>query len=117
MKVAGATGLGLVLTKMGAIRGIAEAASMSESLADIVNVAATAEAMAVALLGTAIQGAPGYVNADGSKGLAAPLVGVLKAAQSAEQAHLRLPDTCGREAVDAHFQRAEREAHRRWCGA
>jgi hypothetical protein len=86
-KLAGAAGLGLALTKAGAIRGIAEAASMSESVTDIINVAATAEAMAVTLLGAAIKGAPGYVNADGSKGLAAPFVVVLKAAQSAEQAH------------------------------
>jgi hypothetical protein len=69
------------------IRGIAEAASTSESVQDITNVIVTAEAMAVTLLGAAIQGAAGYANADGSKGLAAPLVAVLKAAQSAEAAH------------------------------
>src|SRR5579884_2866766 len=63
---------------------MAAAADASESVADIVNVAATAEAMAVTLLGAAIAGAPGY---DGGKGLDTGLVRVLKAAQAAEQAH------------------------------
>ena len=87
MKLAGATGLGVALTQTDAIRSIAEAASMSESVRDITNIIVTAEAMAVTLLGAAIQGAAGYGNPDGSKGLAAPLVTVLKGAQSAEQAH------------------------------
>ena len=87
MKLAGATGLGVALTQTDAIRSIAEAASMSESVRDITNIIVTAEAMAVTLLGAAIQGAAGYANPDGSKGLAAPLVTVLKGAQSAEQAH------------------------------
>lgn len=70
-----------------AIRGMSEAASMSERVADIINFIATVEAMEVTLLGAAIQGAAGYTNPDGSKGLAAPFVTVLKAAQSAQQAH------------------------------
>jgi hypothetical protein len=68
-------------------RSIPEAASMSESAADVMDIIATAEAMAVTLLGAAIQGAAGYTNPDDSTGLSAPLVSVLKAAQSAEQAH------------------------------
>jgi len=87
IRLAGATGLGLFVTRFGGIRSMAEAAAMSESVTDIINIAATAEAMAVTLLGAAIKGAPGYLNADGSRGLAAPLVTVLKAAQSSEQAH------------------------------
>jgi hypothetical protein len=80
-------GFGEGLTEEDAARGMADAASMSESVRDITNIIATAEAMAVTLLGAAIQGAAGYTNADGSKGIAAPFVTVLKAAQSAEQAH------------------------------
>ena len=83
----GEPGFGEGLTGEDAIRGIAEAASMSESVRDITSIIITAEAMAVTLLGAAIQAAGGYTNVDGSKGLAAPLVAVLKAAQSAEQAH------------------------------
>lgn len=67
--------------------GLADAMAQSEDVSTIINIAATAEAMAVTLLGAAIAGAAGYDNADGSKGLAAPLVSILKAAQSAEQAH------------------------------
>ncbi len=67
--------------------GLADAMAQSEDVSTIINIAATAEAMAVTLLGAAIAGAAGYANADGSKGLAAPLVAILKAAQSAEQAH------------------------------
>jgi hypothetical protein len=93
-------GLGVALTKEEAIPrqrytaerawgygGADDEASMSESVADITNIIVTAEAMAVTLLGAAIQGAAGYTNPDGSKGLAAPFVTILKAAQSAEQAH------------------------------
>jgi len=87
IKIAGATGLGLALTQVKAVRGVAEAAAASESVADIINVAATAEAMAVTLLGAAIHGAAGYMNADGTKGLPAPIVAVLRAAQASEQAH------------------------------
>ena len=80
-------GFGEGLTEEDAARGMADAASMSGSVRDITNIIVTAEAMAVTLLGAAIQDAAGYTNADGSKGLAAPFVTVLKAAQSAEQAH------------------------------
>lgn len=66
---------------------LAVALQQSESVSDIINIAATAEAMAVSLLGAAIAGASGYTNADGSKGLAAPLVTILKGAQAAEQFH------------------------------
>src|SRR5579875_330399 len=60
------------------------AAARSESVSDIINIAATAEALAVTLLGAAISGADRY---DGGKGLGAPLVAVLKAAKAAERAH------------------------------
>jgi len=66
---------------------LAEAAAQSEDVTTIINIAATAEALAVSLLGAAIANAAKYTNADGSKGLASPFVTILKAAQSAEQAH------------------------------
>jgi hypothetical protein len=75
------------MVTLGIQNDLAVAAAQSEDVTTIINIAATAEAMAVTLLGAAIAGAAGYTNADGSKGLAAPLVAVLKAAQSAEQAH------------------------------
>jgi hypothetical protein len=75
------------MVALGLGNDLAVAAAQSEDVTTIINIAATAEAMAVTLLGAAIAGAAGYTNADGSKGLAAPLVTILKAAQSAEQAH------------------------------
>ena len=75
------------MVALGVENDLAVAAAQSEEVTTIINIAATAEAMAVTLLGAAIAGAANYTNADGSKGLAAPLVAVLKAAQSAEQAH------------------------------
>jgi hypothetical protein len=87
IKMAGATGLGLALTQVGAVRGIAEAAMQSEDIGTIINIAATAEAMAVTLTGAVIQGAAGYTNVDGSKGLHPIVVTVLKAYQASEQAH------------------------------
>ena len=75
------------MVTLGLENDLAVAAAQSEDVTTIINIAATAEAMAVTLLGAAIAGAAGYTNADGSKGLAAPLVAILKAAQSAEQAH------------------------------
>lgn len=103
LRVAGATGLGLGLARASAVRGIAEAAMQSESVGTIINVAATAEAMAVALLGAAIQGAPGYRNPDGTRGLAAPIVSILKAAQSAEQAHYVFLTQAGAKALTLTF--------------
>jgi hypothetical protein len=87
VKIAGATGLGLALAQVRTIGGIREAAAQSEDVGTIINIAATAEAMAVTLLGAAIQGAPGYHNPDGTQGLAPGIVSILKAAQASEQAH------------------------------
>ena len=75
------------MVTLGLDNDLAVAMAQSEDVTTIINIAATAEAIAVTLLGAAIAGAAGYTNADGSKGIAAPLVAVLKAAQSAEQAH------------------------------
>jgi hypothetical protein len=82
---------------------LASAAQSSETVATIINTAATAEAMAVTLLGAAIRGAAQYANPDGSRGLAAPLVTVLKAAQAAEQAHYAYLTGAGATAATLTF--------------
>jgi len=82
---------------------LAAATQQSESVNDIINIAVTAEAMAVTLLGAAIAGAPGYTNADGSKGLAAPLVTILKAAQATEQAHYNFLTGAGAKPLTLTF--------------
>ncbi|MGH2458079.1 MAG: ferritin-like domain-containing protein [Chloroflexota bacterium] len=81
-------------------RDLAAAAQQSESVSDIINIASTAEAMAVTLLGAAIAGASGY---DGGKGLAAPLVTILKAAQAAEQAHYNFLTGAGAKPLTLTF--------------
>lgn len=103
IRTASATGLGLALTQLQAIGGIREAAAQSESVATIINIAATAEAMAVTLLGAAIQGAAGYGNPDGSQGLSPTIVAILKAAQSAEQAHYAFLTKAGARALTLTF--------------
>lgn len=77
-----------------------QAADASETVADIVNTAATAEAMAVTLLGAAIGGAAGY---DGGKGLDGGLVRVLKAAQASEQAHYAFLTGAGAKPLTTTF--------------
>jgi hypothetical protein len=103
LRIAGATGLGLALARARAIPAIAEAATQSESVGTILNIAATAEAMAVTLLGAAIQGAAGYRNPDGTQGLAPGVVGILKAAQAAEQAHYAFLTQAGAKALTLRF--------------
>jgi hypothetical protein len=75
------------MATLGLQNDLAVAMAQSEDVTTIINIASTAEALAVSLLGAAIAGAANYTNADGSKGLAAAFVTILKAAQSAEQAH------------------------------
>lgn len=102
VKLVGAAGFGMALARAGAIPHMAEAAP-SESVSDIINIIVTAEAMAVTLLGAAIQGAAGYTNADGSKGLAPQNVTILKAAQSAEQAHYTYLTRIGAKPLTLEF--------------
>jgi hypothetical protein len=75
------------MTTLGTQRQLAAALDQSETVSTIINIAATAEALAVSLLGAALANAAGYTNADGSTGLAPSLVTILHAAQAAEQAH------------------------------
>lgn len=82
---------------------LADAMAQSEDVTTIVNIAATAEALAVSLLGAAIAGAANYTNADGSKGLASAFVSILKAAQAAEQAHYAYLTGAGGKALTLTF--------------
>jgi hypothetical protein len=103
IRIAGATGLGLALTQAKAIGGMQEAAAQSESVSTIINIAATAEALAVSLLGVAIQGASGYTGPNGTRGLPSTIVAILKAAQSAEQAHYAFLTKAGARALTLTF--------------
>lgn len=92
-----AAGAGLTLANMGLLRAAAQG---SETVTDIINIASTAEAMAVTLLGAALNGAAQY---DGGKGLPAPIVTILKAAQSSEQAHYAFLTGAGAKPLTLSF--------------
>ena len=80
--VAGAAGLGaLAASQLGTLRALAQS---TESVAEIINIAATAEALAVTLTGAVIAGARGY---DGGRGLSPMLVRWVKGIQAEEQLH------------------------------
>ncbi len=85
---------------MSAQAALRAAAQHSESVNDITTIAATAEALAVTLLGAAIAGAAGY---DGGKGLNPSLVTVLKAAQATEQAHYNFLTGAGAKPLTLTF--------------
>jgi len=82
LKLAGAAGLGaFALSQLPALGALAQS---DEQVADIVNVAATAEALAVTLTGAVVAGAGRY---DGGKGLPDMVVRWVKGIQAEEQAH------------------------------
>ncbi|HEX5415583.1 MAG TPA: ferritin-like domain-containing protein [Chloroflexota bacterium] len=58
-----------------------------ESVQDIINIASTAEALAVSLLGAALAHKGDYVLPDGTKGLSPALAAILRGAQAEEKAH------------------------------
>src|SRR6185437_714883 len=80
-KITGAAGLGLALAQAGTLGALA---ANDESIQDIINIAATAEALAVTLTGAVLAGAAKY---DGGKGLSPLLITVIKAIQAEEQDH------------------------------
>lgn len=69
--------------------GLARAAAQSEDATTIINIAATAEALAVSLLGAALANASKYTGVPNQSGAGLPssLVTILKAVQASEQAH------------------------------
>lgn len=81
VKLSGAAGLGLAMTQLGTLTALAQS---NEAVADIINIASTAEALAVTLTGAVIAGASKY---DNGKGLSPMLVTWVKAIQAEEQAH------------------------------
>lgn len=81
IKLTGGAGLGLAMTQLGTLTALAQT---NETVADIINIASTAEALAVTLTGAVIAGASKY---DGGKGLSAMLVTWVKGIQAEEQAH------------------------------
>lgn len=82
IKGAGAAGLGLTLGQTALLKAVA---AQSETVQDIVNIASTAESLAVTLLGGAIESAQqGKYN----QKIPSAVVSILVAARSAEQYHL-----------------------------
>ncbi len=82
LTTAGALGVGLALPRVGSVRSAAEEA---ESIQDIINIAATAEAMAVTVIGEVLasDAAGGY-----DQPIPGAVRGVLRAVRAADQAHL-----------------------------
>lgn len=82
LRLVGVAGISyLAVSHMGNLRALADC---NESAADIINIAATAEALAVTLTGAVIAGASKY---DNGKGLPDMLVRWVKGIQAEEKAH------------------------------
>ncbi len=81
IRLTGTAGLGPALTQLGTLSALAQS---DETVAGIINIAATAKALAVPLGGAVIAGAAKY---DGGKGLPSFLVAWAKGIQAEEQAH------------------------------
>jgi len=96
-KLTGAAGLGLALTQFGTLSALA---ASNESIADIINIAATAEALAVTLTGAVIANAAKY---DGGKGLSPMLVTWVKGIQAEEQAHYQYLTGAGAKPLTLTF--------------
>lgn len=93
-----AAGLGaLAASQLGALRALAQT---KESVADIINIAATAEALAVTLTGAVIAGAKGY---DGGRGLSPMLVRWVRGIQAEEQAHYQYLTKAGAKPLTLTF--------------
>ncbi|HET8626756.1 MAG TPA: ferritin-like domain-containing protein [Thermomicrobiales bacterium] len=98
LKGAGAAGIGLTLAQVGLLQTVA---AQSESVTDIINIAATAEAMAVTLLGGAIDSASkgGY----GANAISAPVLAILQAARAEEQDHYAFLTGAGAKPLTTTF--------------
>jgi len=97
IRLTGAAGLGLAMTQLGTLSALAQS---NETVADIINIAATAEALAVSLTGAVIAGAAKY---DGGKGLPAMLVTWVKGIQAEEQAHYQYLTAAGAKPLTLTF--------------
>ncbi len=95
---AAAAGLGAIAaSQLATLNALAQS---TESVADIINIAATAEALAVTLTGAVIAGAKGY---DGGRGLSPMLVRWVKGIQAEEQAHYQYLTKAGAKALTLTF--------------
>ena len=97
LKAAGGVGLGLALPRAGLLRAVAQE---EESVQDILNVAATAEALAVTVVGAALASA-----AEGGYDEAIPeaVAAVLQAMRAADEAHLNFLREAGGEPLTLEF--------------
>jgi hypothetical protein len=97
LKGVGAAGVGLTLAQAGMLGSVAAA---SETVTDIINIAATAEALAITLLGGALDSAAkgGY-----NKAIPDPVVAILKAARAEEQFHLDYLTGAGAKPLTTSF--------------
>jgi hypothetical protein len=91
----GAAALGVTRSDIAALQG---AAQSCESVQEIINIGVTAEALAVATLGNALQNA-----ANGTLALPAEAVGALRAARAAEQAHFEVLSAAGAQPLTTTF--------------
>ncbi|HEX5503565.1 MAG TPA: ferritin-like domain-containing protein [Thermomicrobiales bacterium] len=98
LKGAGAAGLGLTLAQVGLLQAVA---AQSESVTDIINIASTAEQLAVTLLGGAIDSAAkgGY----GANAISAPVLAILQAARAEEKDHLDYLTGAGAKPLTSTF--------------
>ncbi len=96
-RLTGAAGLGLALTQLGTLSALA---ASEESVADIINIASPAEALAVTLTGAVIANASAY---DGGKGLPPTVVAWVKGIQAEEQAHYQYLTTAGAKPLTLTF--------------
>jgi hypothetical protein len=95
---AGIAGLGvLAASQLGTLKALAQS---KESVANIINIAATAEALAVTLTGAVLAGAKGY---DGGRGLSPMLVRWVKGIQAEEQLHYEYLSKAGAKPLTLTF--------------
>lgn len=98
LKLTGAAGLGVAAaTQFGTLTALAQT---NESVADIISIAATAEALAVTLTGAVLAGAAKY---DNGKGLSPMLVTWVKGIQAEEQAHYAYLTGAGAKPLSLSF--------------
>lgn len=103
LKGAGAVGLGVMAAQAGILQHaglIRSVAADSEGVTDIINIAATAEAMAVTLLGGAIDSAK---HGSYNKPIPDAVIAILQAARSEEQYHLSYLQSAGAKPLTETF--------------
>ncbi len=96
-KGVGALGAGLMLSRLGLLR---VALAQDETVAEIANIAATAESMAVTLLGGAIESAR---NGGYDPSIPGPVIDILEAARATEQFHLEYLLSAGAQPLTQTF--------------